>query len=44
MGKLLGIGEGDAAAPLVPVPAKTGVDVPLADYEADMLLKVAKQK
>jgi diguanylate cyclase (GGDEF)-like protein len=44
MAKLLRIGEADATPrPLVSVPPKKGVDVPLADYEADMLLKVAKQ-
>ena len=44
MAKLLRIGAGryrDHAADRVP--PKKGVDVPLADYEADMLLKVAKK-
>jgi diguanylate cyclase (GGDEF)-like protein len=43
MGKLLRIGEG-GAIPLIDVSARKGaLDVPLADYEADMLLKVAKK-
>jgi EAL domain-containing protein (putative c-di-GMP-specific phosphodiesterase class I) len=43
MGKLLRIGEG-GAVPLIDVSARKGaLEVPLADYEADMLLKVAKK-
>jgi EAL domain-containing protein (putative c-di-GMP-specific phosphodiesterase class I) len=44
MAKLLRIDEGASGpAPLIAMPAKNGIDVPLADYEAAMLLKVAKQ-
>jgi len=43
MSKLLRIGSGEPAAMPIPLPAKRDVDVPLADYEAEMLLKVAKQ-
>ncbi|MDF3020379.1 MAG: response regulator receiver protein [Steroidobacteraceae bacterium] len=43
MTRLLRIGEKDSA-PLIEVPARKGaLDVPLADYEADLLLKVAKK-
>jgi diguanylate cyclase (GGDEF)-like protein len=42
MGKLLKIGTDDTAMIPVTVTTRNGVDVPLADYEADMLLKVAK--
>ena len=43
MTKLLRIGEAEQK-PLITVPARKGtLDVPLADYEADMLLKVVKQ-
>jgi predicted signal transduction protein with EAL and GGDEF domain len=44
MSKLLRIGSGEPAAMPVPLPARRGgVDVPLADYEAEMLLRVAKK-
>jgi diguanylate cyclase (GGDEF)-like protein len=42
MGKLLRIGEG-GAVPLIDVTGRKSLDVPLADYEADLLLKVAKK-
>ena len=44
MTKLLRIGN-DQAPPLIPAPSpsRKGTDVPLADYEAEMLLKVAKK-
>jgi hypothetical protein len=43
MTRLLRIGD-DNARPLIEVPSqKSNVDVPLADYEADLLLKVAKK-
>jgi EAL domain-containing protein (putative c-di-GMP-specific phosphodiesterase class I) len=42
MAKLLRIGLEDTAIIQVAVPSKKGA-VPLADYEAEMLLKVAKQ-
>jgi predicted signal transduction protein with EAL and GGDEF domain len=44
MAKLLRIGETDTQTMPMLVPPKKGLDVPLADYEADHLLKVAKQK
>jgi diguanylate cyclase (GGDEF)-like protein len=44
MEKLLRIGSAEGAIINVPAPAKKSpLDVPLADYEAEMLLKVAKQ-
>jgi predicted signal transduction protein with EAL and GGDEF domain len=42
MSKLLRIGSGQPASMPIPLPAKRDADVPLADYEAEMLLKVAK--
>ena len=42
MAKLLKIGTDQAATMTLPVLAKRN-DVPLADYEAEMLLRVAKQ-
>ena len=44
MAKLLRIGESDTQTMPMLVPQKRTLDVPLADYEADHLLKVAKQK
>jgi diguanylate cyclase (GGDEF)-like protein len=43
MSKLLRIGTNEPPVVAVPVPARKANDVPLADYEAEMLLKVAKQ-
>ena len=43
MAKLLRIGESDTLSMPMLTPQKLGLDVPLADYEADMVLKVAKQ-
>jgi EAL domain-containing protein (putative c-di-GMP-specific phosphodiesterase class I) len=43
MAKLLRIGDDTMSAPLICVPGGKKLDVPLADYEADLLLKVAKQ-
>ena len=43
MAKLLRIGEDTMTAPLINVPTGKKIDVPLADYEAELLLKVAKQ-
>ncbi|HEX5161662.1 MAG TPA: EAL domain-containing protein [Steroidobacteraceae bacterium] len=44
MAKLLKIGSNDSSPTVsLPMPAKKSVDVPLADYEAELLLKVAKQ-
>jgi len=43
MAKLLKIGSDHPATMTLPVAAKRANDVPLADYEAEMLLKVAKQ-
>jgi len=44
MQKVLRIGESDTATMPMLVPPKYGVNVPLADYEAALLLKVAKQQ
>jgi len=44
MAKLLRIGEGATTTPFFSVPAVKKIDVPLADYEAEMLLKVAKPR
>jgi diguanylate cyclase (GGDEF)-like protein len=44
MQKLLRIGESDTQTMPMLVPPDKDVNVPLADYEADMLLKVRKQK
>jgi predicted signal transduction protein with EAL and GGDEF domain len=41
MAKLLRIGAGEI--PTMPLPPRKPLDVPLADYEAEMLLKVAKK-
>ena len=41
MAKLLRIGAGEI--PTLPLPPRQALDVPLADYEADLLLKVAKK-
>ena len=44
MAKLLKIGSNDSSPTVsIPMPAKKSGDVPLADYEAEMLLKVAKK-
>jgi EAL domain-containing protein (putative c-di-GMP-specific phosphodiesterase class I) len=44
MEKLLRIGSSEGAVINVPAPArKSPLDVPLADYEAEMLLRVAKK-
>jgi diguanylate cyclase (GGDEF)-like protein len=43
MEALLRIGEEDTAVMPVFIPAAKSVDVPIADYEAEMLLKVAKK-
>jgi diguanylate cyclase (GGDEF)-like protein len=43
MGRLLRIGEEDTGIIKIAVPPRK-LEVPLADYEAEMLLKVAKQK
>jgi EAL domain-containing protein (putative c-di-GMP-specific phosphodiesterase class I) len=43
MSKLLRIGTGEPASMPIALSAKRGTDVPLADFEAEMLLKVAKQ-
>jgi diguanylate cyclase (GGDEF)-like protein len=44
MGKLLRIGESDTLTmPMLVPQGPRAIDVPLADYETDMLLKVAKQ-
>jgi hypothetical protein len=43
MAKLLRIGEDETGIIQIAVPAKKrGTDVPLADYEADLLLKASK--
>ena len=42
MTKLLRLGTNEAPIVNIPMPKKA-MDVPLADYEAEMLLKVAKQ-
>jgi hypothetical protein len=43
MAKLLRIGAGEIPALALPLPPRKSLDVPLADYEAEMLLKVAKK-
>ncbi len=43
MGKLLKLGSNEKPIMAMTLPAKNGTEVPLADYEAEMLLKVAKQ-
>ena len=42
MAKLLRIGEDTMTAPFITVPAGKKLDVPLADYEAEMLIKTAR--
>jgi hypothetical protein len=42
MAKLLRIGDDTMTAPFISMPANKKLDVPLADYEAEMLLKAAK--
>jgi diguanylate cyclase (GGDEF)-like protein len=44
MAKLLRLGAGEIPTLALPVAARKSLDVPLADYEAEMLLKVAKKK
>jgi len=43
MAKLLRLGSNETPTMSVPMPTRKPGDVPLADYEAEMLLKVAKQ-
>jgi len=43
MAKLLRLGTNEPPIVSIPMPSKKAADVPLADYEAEMLLKVAKQ-
>jgi diguanylate cyclase (GGDEF)-like protein len=43
LGKLLKLGTNEAPIMNMTLPARNGTEVPLADYEAEMLLKVAKQ-
>jgi EAL domain-containing protein (putative c-di-GMP-specific phosphodiesterase class I) len=43
MGKLLKVGTGEFPTMDLSLAPRKAVDVPLADYEADMLLKVAKK-
>jgi hypothetical protein len=43
MAKLLRIGDDTMSVPLISMPKPKALDVPLADYEADLLLKVGKK-
>jgi hypothetical protein len=42
MAKLLRLGTDQAPIVAVPMPTKRGADVPLADYEAEMLIKATR--
>jgi predicted signal transduction protein with EAL and GGDEF domain len=42
MAKLLRIGEDTMTAPLISVPMGKKIDVPLADYEAELLIKAGR--